>query len=109
MKNNKTYIIGEIGINHCGSIYYAKKLINIAKKAGANAVKFQSYTTEKLIKKNSSLMTYQIKNIKKKISQFEMLKSCELTKENTKFYSRIVRKKKSSLFLLPMIMKMQNF
>ena len=66
MKNNKTFIIGEIGINHCGSIYYAKKLINIAKKAGANAVKFQSYTTEKLIKKNSSLMTYQIKNIKKK-------------------------------------------
>ena len=50
MKNNKTFIIGEIGINHCGSIYYAKKLINIAKKAGANAVKSVIYN-RKLIKK----------------------------------------------------------
>ena len=106
MKNNKTFIIGEIGINHCGSIYYAKKLINIAKKAGANAVKFQSYTTEKLIKKFISNDLY--KNIKK-ISQFDMLKSCELTKEQHKILFTYCKKKKSSLFLLPMIMKMQNF
>ena len=37
-------------------------------------------------------MTYQIKNIKK-ISHFYMLKSCDQLKNNTKFYSRIVRKK----------------
>ena len=48
---NKVYIIAEIGINHCGSIKFAKNLINIAKISGANAVKFQTFITEKLVKK----------------------------------------------------------
>ena len=38
----KTFIIAEAGINHNGSIHLAKKLINISKKAGADAVKFQN-------------------------------------------------------------------
>ena len=38
-------IIAEIGINHNGNIKIAKKLIDFAKKAGANCVKFQSYKT----------------------------------------------------------------
>ena len=40
------YIIGEIGINHNGSLDMAKKLISAAKKAGCNAVKFQKRTPE---------------------------------------------------------------
>ena len=59
--NKKVYIIAEIGINHNGRINTAKKLINIAKNAGANAVKFQTYITEKLISKNEELMPYQKK------------------------------------------------
>ena len=66
--NKKVYIIAEIGINHNGRINTAKKLINIAKNAGANAVKFQTYITEKLISKNEELMPYQKKNINKKIN-----------------------------------------
>ena len=77
-KKNKVYVIAEIGINHNGSLKIAKKLIDVAKKCGANAVKFQSYITEKLVSKNQSLMPYQTKNIKKKISQFNMLKKSEL-------------------------------
>ena len=65
-KKNKVYVIAEIGINHNGSLKIAKKLIDVAKKCGANAVKFQSYITEKLVSKNQSLMPYQTKNIKKK-------------------------------------------
>ncbi len=80
--SNKVYIIAEIGINHCGKIKIAKKLIDIAKKCGANAVKFQTYLTEKLVQKNEDLMPYQKKNIKKKISQFQMLKRNELSKKN---------------------------
>ena len=45
---NKVYIIAEIGINHCGSIKFAKNLINIAKISGANAVKFQTFITRNL-------------------------------------------------------------
>ncbi len=59
--NKKVYIIAEIGINHCGKIDKAKKLIDIAKKSGADAVKFQSYKTDKLISKNEELMPYQKK------------------------------------------------
>ena len=40
------YIIGEIGINHNGDIDVAKKLMEVAKKSGADAVKFQKRTPE---------------------------------------------------------------
>ena len=39
--NNKIYIIAEIGINHNGSLEIAKQLIDIAKVAGCDVVKFQ--------------------------------------------------------------------
>jgi len=41
-----TFIVGEIGINHNGDIEIAKQLIDLAKWAGANAVKFQKRTPE---------------------------------------------------------------
>ena len=62
--NKKIYIIAEIGINHCGEINKAKKLIDVAKKSGADAVKFQTYKTDKLISKDEELMPYQKQNIK---------------------------------------------
>ena len=40
---NKPFFIAEIGINHNGSLSIAKKLIDHAKSAGADAVKFQSF------------------------------------------------------------------
>lgn len=52
-KNNTTYIIAEIGVNHECSIKTAKKLILLAKKGGADAAKFQTYKAEKIVKKNS--------------------------------------------------------
>ena len=47
----KTYIIAEIGINHNGSLEIAKKLIDIAKFAGCDAVKFQKRIVEKVYSK----------------------------------------------------------
>ena len=41
MKNNKIFIIAEIGINHNGDMKIAKQLIDMAKDAGCDAVKFQ--------------------------------------------------------------------
>ena len=40
MKNKKTFIIAEAGVNHDGELKKAHKLIDIAAKAGADAVKF---------------------------------------------------------------------
>ena len=57
---NMTFIIGEIGINHNGNIDTAKKLIDMAKECGCNAVKFQKrtidivYTKEELLKERES-------------------------------------------------------
>lgn len=60
-ENKSTYIIGEIGINHNGSIILAKSLIDIAVKCGCDAVKFQKrdidlvYTKEELDKPRNSV------------------------------------------------------
>lgn len=98
---NKTKIIAEIGINHNGKIRIAKKLIDIAKKSGADSVKFQTYITDKLIKNDEELMPYQKINIKKKISQFEMLKQNELTKEDHVKLIKYCKKKKIEFISTP--------
>ena len=48
-KSNKVFIIAEAGVSHFGSIYKAKKLVDLAKKSGADAIKFQAYITSELI------------------------------------------------------------
>ena len=50
--NSSCYIIAEIGSNFNGSISNAKKLIKLAKNSGADAVKFQSFVSEKIISRN---------------------------------------------------------
>lgn len=77
-----TYIIAEIGINHNGDINLAKKMILEAKDFGANAVKFQSYNTERLVSQGTPKVEYQKNNTKKNESHFEMLKKCELSDED---------------------------
>lgn len=51
--DSKPYIIAEIGVNHEGSMDQAKKLIDLAKKGGADAAKFQSYKADTLASKLS--------------------------------------------------------
>ena len=51
----RTFIIAEIGINHNGSMEICKKLIDIAKDCGCDAVKFQKRTLEKVYSKEQLL------------------------------------------------------
>lgn len=44
--NKKPFLIAEVSANHCGNIKNAKKLIDLAKKYGADAVKFQTFKPE---------------------------------------------------------------
>ena len=75
----KPYIIAEAGVNHNGSLNLAKKLILGAKKAGADAIKFQSFISENLVKKNAPKVPYQINKKKKSETHFQMLKRLELS------------------------------
>ena len=77
--SNNVFIIAEAGVNHNGDINLAKKLVDVAVKSGADAIKFQTWKTELLVTPNAEMAEYQIKNTEKKESQFDMLKKLELS------------------------------
>ena len=66
LKENKTYIIAEAGVNHNGKLNEAKKLIRIAKDSGANAVKFQIFDIKEQVSKSAKTAPYQLDNTKDK-------------------------------------------
>ena len=72
------FIIAEAGVNHNGSIDLAKKLIDVASAAGADAVKFQTFKADNLATKKAQKAVYQKENTDKEESQFDMLKKLEL-------------------------------
>ncbi|MBM7622972.1 N,N'-diacetyllegionaminate synthase [Sporohalobacter salinus] len=74
----KTFIIAEAGVNHNGDINLAKKLIEKAAWAGADAVKFQSFKAEKLVSKKAEKADYQKETTGKEENQLEMIKKLEL-------------------------------
>ena len=76
--SNNCFIIAEAGVNHNGSVKLAKKLVDAAKEAGADAVKFQTFKTKNLVTKNARKAEYQIKNSGEE-SQYEMIKKLELS------------------------------
>ena len=78
---NSTLIIAEAGVNHNGDIQLAKQLIDAAKTAGADAVKFQTFKAEKLVTVTAKQADYQTQNTGVSESQFEMLKRLELSDE----------------------------
>lgn len=80
--NNKVFIIAEAGDNHNGSIDLAKKLIDVALEAKADAVKFQTFKTEEVISKMAKMAEYQKKNLGIEESQFDMVKKLELSFED---------------------------
>jgi len=78
------FIIAEIGVNHNGSIKLAKRMINVAIDAGADAVKFQSYKTDRIIIKSAPSAKYHIRATSNKESWYDLLKRLELSKKKQK-------------------------
>ncbi len=83
----RVYIIAEAGVNHNGSVDMAKKLVEIAAEAGADAVKFQTFLPVNVAGKNAMKADYQLETTDKKESQLDMLKKLSLDKNS---YSQIL-------------------
>jgi len=71
------FIIAEAGVNHNGDINLAKRLIDGAKEAGADAVKFQTFTADELVTRDAAKAGYQHRA--KESKQYEMLQNLELS------------------------------
>lgn len=76
--HHKVFIIAEAGVNHDGSLQTAKQLARAAKAAGAEAVKFQTFSAEALVTSNAPKADYQVENTGKGETQLQMLKNLEL-------------------------------
>ena len=79
-EGSPVFIIAEAGCNHNGDIKLAKRLVDVAVEAGADAVKFQTFVTDELVTRHAEKADYQKKNTGNgKESQSAMLKNLELS------------------------------
>ena len=91
---SKVFIIAEAGVNHNGSLKIAKKMIDVAVRAGADAIKFQTFHARSLVSKFAPKAVYQKKDTGKDESQLDMIKKLELNLSNHKELIRYCRAKK---------------
>ena len=75
------FIIAEAGVNHNGDVNLAKKLIDVAREAGADAVKFQTFTAERIVTRYAEKAEYQKRTTRKEESQYDMLTKLELSEK----------------------------
>jgi N-acetylneuraminate synthase len=73
------FIIAEAGVNHNGELKLAKKLVDVAVAAHADAVKFQTFIAEGVVTSGTEIADYARDNIGKNMKQIDMLKKYELT------------------------------
>ncbi len=87
------FVIAEAGVNHNGDLEIARGLIDAAVDAGADAVKFQTFSTEDLVTESAPKADYQERVLGGSDSQFTMLKKLELTEEQHRLLADYSAKK----------------
>jgi len=75
-------IIAEAGVNHNGNLSLAKKMVNVAKEAGADYVKFQTFKPENLVSEYAEKAEYQKESTGEDETQLQMLQKLALTNDN---------------------------
>lgn len=78
---NRTLIIAEAGVNHNGDLGLARQLIDVAAEAGADLVKFQTFSANRLVTHSAKKADYQAQTTDSNESQYEMLRRLELSAE----------------------------
>jgi N,N'-diacetyllegionaminate synthase len=76
---NPILIIAEAGVNHNGDLALAKQLIDAAADAGADLVKFQTFSTDRLVTRQAKKADYQSVTTESTESQYQMLSRLELS------------------------------
>ena len=99
LNKNKIFIIAEIGVNHNNNLVIAKKLIIEAKKAGADAVKFQTFSAQNLVIPGTRKVKYQKQGSSDKETHYEMIKKLELSLNHHKKLFKFCKKKKNNIFV----------
>ncbi|NMA16666.1 MAG: N-acetylneuraminate synthase [Erysipelotrichia bacterium] len=79
-----TYIIAEAGVNHNGNLELAKLMIDKAKEAGVDCIKFQTFISKNIASKDAGKAEYQKEQTKSNEGQLEMLKKLELSFDDFK-------------------------
>lgn len=102
---SKVFIIAEAGVNHNGSLKTAKKMVDAAVRAGADAVKFQTFNAQSLVSKYAPKARYQMATTVKDESQLEMLKNLELGLNAHKELIKYCRAKKIMFLSSPFDLK----
>jgi N,N'-diacetyllegionaminate synthase len=78
---NPAYVIAEAGANHNGDIGHAKELVSAAREAGADCIKFQTFTAEEFCADRIKTYTYQSQGKTVVESEFEMFKRLEFSRD----------------------------
>lgn len=81
MNPSRVLVIAEAGVNHNGDMAMARRLIEVAAEAGADLVKFQTFSADRLVTPDARKAAYQAANTGNEDSQYAMLKQLELTHE----------------------------
>ena len=72
------FIVAEAGVNHNGDLALARELVDVAAEAGADAVKFQTFSADALVSRDAPKAAYQRETTGAGGSQREMLRRLEL-------------------------------
>lgn len=79
--NAQMFIIAEAGVNHNSDPAIARELVHVAAEAGADAVKFQSFSADRLVRRDAEMASYQVANTGRSDTQHNMLKALEMSAE----------------------------